>query len=76
MKPLFRFRKVQIWNALIKLNTNIKPTDIEKQSFGFFCALFTRLLHKALALSVLPWYNKAELFSEKLDISKTYKTIS
>lgn len=55
MKPLFRFRKVQIWNALIKLNTNIKLTDIEKQSFGFFCALFTRFLHKALALSVLPW---------------------
>ncbi len=40
MKPLFRFRKVQIWNALIKLNTNIKPTDIEKQSFGILRAFY------------------------------------
>lgn len=36
MKPLFRFRKVQIWNALIKLNTNIKPTDIENNRSAFF----------------------------------------
>lgn len=76
MKPLFRFRKVQIWNAFVKLSTNIKPTDIKNNRSAFFA----RFLHDFCIKPLLfPFYRgkiKAKLFAEKLDISKIYRTIS